>query len=81
MVNRTFDRILGGKNFEAWPPLVHMATNGTILGYLNKISKLSKGFVNLQTRNHTGEPAAAAGLNCPGKEHELLTAELLRSGF
>jgi 2',3'-cyclic-nucleotide 2'-phosphodiesterase (5'-nucleotidase family)/uncharacterized membrane protein YfcA len=81
MMNRTYDRILNGKTYDEWPPLVHLATNDTILANLNKITKLSKGFVNLRPRNRAGEPAAPARLHCPDKEHELLASELLRSGL
>jgi uncharacterized membrane protein YfcA len=81
MVNRTYERILNGKTYDEWSPLVHLATNDTILANLNKITKLSKGFLNLRPRNRAGEPAAPAQLHCPNKEHELLASELLRSGL
>jgi 2',3'-cyclic-nucleotide 2'-phosphodiesterase (5'-nucleotidase family)/uncharacterized membrane protein YfcA len=81
MVNRTYERSLDGKAYAEWPALVHLATNETIIANLNKITTLSKGFVNLRPRNRTGDPAAPKRLNCPDKEHELLANELLRSGL
>jgi 2',3'-cyclic-nucleotide 2'-phosphodiesterase (5'-nucleotidase family) len=70
------------KPFETWPPLLHVATNEIILKNLEKISNLSRGFVNIQTRNNLGEVAPAKKLKCKAnREHELLAEELQLHGI
>ncbi len=59
MINRLVDLTLDGKQFEAWPERISMATNSNIVNYFDKVKTLSYGMVEFHPTDKNLQPLSA----------------------
>jgi 5'-nucleotidase / UDP-sugar diphosphatase len=54
-INKVHHLKLDGLDYKSWPPLIHVGTNKSLMGYLNFIENKAYGLIKVRPRDSKGE--------------------------